>query len=1273
MRLTIEVGWTIPEGAEATGVDAAAAAGEVELEVSEGRVVGAIAWPSGVEPEPRGDRVWRLGATDRGGRVHARIEVGIGASLIVRAAGQSMRMPVGSLLDGPQRTPFQTPVEIVVERVAWDSLTVALGGADGQGQGQGQSSDGMVAPGATVPLNVGFNVVTPEPGQVAVRCTAELRPLRGGEAVWQHEWREVVATNTAGSASYALPVQAPKAEGLYVLELRATWDPVAVEEKSSHLRRLIHRGRKLVVGASGAAARRMTLAVVEPKEPGPAGTAAAAKEQEVDAFDLLRIKANRASATGRSLMAAAGRATWPVPDGALVEATRRDKRWGWILHVGPEVAQLGPADSSGLAWSAVGLNVAHPGRPHRLTLTVAGGHPAALGVAVIGPAGPTPGQRPRLLLDACASGPPILPEGGPHPTFSWLVWPDTADPVLVLVNRATGSPVQVGAVTLTELPDLPAGPSVQEPAGAPARGVGLALTGCNVLERFGAAAGVKPGLSDTLASARNLARYAAHCGASSVLLSEGLSDRSRRRALDGQAGEDGCGPDRLDLTLRVLGRQGIAAWLELGFAGTLPGLPAPGSPEAVARGLVRLDRRGQIDGPLPTYHPLAPEVGEALGRKVTEAMAAHQAGAKLSGVLVRLGPGPTLLGAPDSGFDDATFGRFVKEAFDADTARGLPGLAGDDPARFAARAQFLAGSGRMPWLTWRSRKVATLYSELAAVVEKAAPGVVLAVVTPGLGDSPAASEARRADLAGLAPSLAWRAVGLDLDAWPDGDHPPIVLRGVCLSPDDLAHDLATSPELDAKVAARPARGLLLDLEDATGWPGTHASRPRTGLGLTTLPLDSGSAGDEPLGHALAALDARWVFLSAPAAAGHEERLRRFARVLRALPATPPATAVADAAAPSSFGVTVRAHPADGKTYLALANDTPFPVRLETVLNLPGTAPFDDIGRNARLRPEANAAGHHLVLDLLPYGVAAIRVGTGNVKIASVVPYPSDTVFTSLQARYDEVSAQLSRLSHKADADQAGPPNPTFEPPAAPSPAPASTATGSRAVAMSVGSSPPATPAPVAPEGWHVVGGTGNVVIDLAQPHSGRGSLRLDVPKPPGSVLSDPFSPAVHASLLVRAWFRSDRPDARLRLWIEAESGGQPYRRVSELTVQPVWAERAVRAGDVPAAGLDAVRLRFELLTPGSLWVDDLNVIGGALSDPERRNARNTLLAAIQAYREKRYADFARLAGSHWARVAVVPGHPATGLGGGADGAGADRAAALRTDDSSALPQGRRLR
>ena len=222
-----------------------------------------------------------------------------------------------------------------------------------------------------------------------------------------------------------------------------------------------------------------------------------------------------------------------------------------------------------------------------------------------------------------------------------------------------------------------------------------------------------------------------------------------------------------------------------------------------------MDRQGLADG--PAYHPLHPEVRQAMKRRIEEALTARGDGAP-SGLLIQLGPGPTLLGAPDTGMDDDTFARFIHDTFGPETVEEIPGLGTTDPNRFAARSKYLSGVGRMPWLTWRSRAIATLYAELGEAARQASPGVTLALATPVLHGGAAGAEARRVDLAGLAPSQAWRSVGLDLQTWPTGASAPIVLRGVELSTDPLAHDLATSPDLDARLAGQPHRGMLLTID-----------------------------------------------------------------------------------------------------------------------------------------------------------------------------------------------------------------------------------------------------------------------------------------------------------------------------------------------------------------------------------------------------------------------------------------------------------------------------
>ncbi len=274
---------------------------------------------------------------------------------------------------------------------------------------------------------------------------------------------------------------------------------------------------------------------------------------------------------------------------------------------GADADRLEPADASGLAWWAVGLKVTHPDRPHRLTLTVKEGEPAAMAVAMI-EAGDARGDhpRPRVLLDACASGPPVLPDG-PSPSFSWVVWPGSAEPVLVLVNRNPDAAVRPGSITLTELDELPGPPPIREPDTSAARALGLYLDGAHALDAFAGDSGTP----DAWAAATNLARYLAYCGATAAVVPESLSDRPDRRALDGQADEDMARPDRLDVLRRVLERQGGSLWLELGFdgPGALPGLPPPDSAEACAG-----DWSGSMPGALPWARPIIRSTPKSAGR-----------------------------------------------------------------------------------------------------------------------------------------------------------------------------------------------------------------------------------------------------------------------------------------------------------------------------------------------------------------------------------------------------------------------------------------------------------------------------------------------------------------------------------------------------------------------------------------------------------------------------------------------------------------------------------
>jgi hypothetical protein len=1216
------------------------------------------------------------------GRVRVRLEAALDASLVVRGGDQAIGMPLAAVLERPQHTPPQSRLVVSVERLPWDSINIDLGET---------ARDGIVAPGAMVPVSVAYNILWPEVSDVSVRTSAVLRAIGGSEVLWHDEPREVVAANQAVPTGRLWSVKAPRAEGTYVLEVQAAWEP-AMGREGSRLARLIRRRKPGAITSS--AVRRVVFTVVDPQAKVTAiGLDGPGRETEVDSVDLSRSRSFRPLATGRSPTGEPGRFAWGVPGQALIEPSRRDRVRGWFARNGGEAAKLDPADAAGLAWTAVGLKVNRPDRPHRLTVKIKGGEPSALGVALVesGSAGGAPGSGRRLLLDACASGPPIL-EDGPAASFNWVVFPRSTEIVLVLVNRSPEAEVRAGAITLTEIEEVAGGLAGPEPALPSSRALGVYLTGSDALDRFGGHAGS----NDPLRTAQNLVKYLACCGATAVVVPEDLADRLVRRGLEGQADEDATGPDRLEMVRRIMARQGYALWLELGFDGpnSLPGLPGADSAEALRRGLVRVDSQGRPDG--PAYNPFNPEVREAMKRRVTTALAALKAGEPGGGLLIRLGPGPTLPGTPDTGLDDGTYKKFIHDTFGPEATRGIPGVESSEPDRFAVRSQYLAGVGRMPWLTWRSKEIAALYAELNTAARAAAPSAMLAVVTPSLDDGPAGDEARRVDRAALPPSQSWRSVGLDLQVWPNGPGSPLILRGTALSSEVLSHDLATSPDLDSLVAARLDRGVLLRIDapgaarelDARlpGAPGPEPLALRTGapaagsadldgstkpfwdagarspfgrganspIWLTALPLGDGPAADEPLGHALAALDARFVFLAEKAASGQEERLRRFARVLRALPArSAPADDPADTTA-KPFGVVVRNLNGNAQTFLEIANSSPYPIRLAGRLDLAESTTIEDLGRGLRLLPVAQADGSNLVLDLVPHGVAAIRIGAPRVRFSAVKTFPSDAVMTAMRTRFNELSAQLARLNHGLATASSEPANPGFEPTATldPSAHPGPDAVKAPSSALAPGRA--AGPGELA--GWHVEGPTPSssvIAIDREKPHSGQGSMKLSSPLAAASVISESFVPNIHSSLTIEAFFRAPEPGTKVRVWIDGVSGGKPYIRRTEMTVSTAWEGRAVRASDVPAGGLESARLRFELLAPGSLWIDDLHVPSETTSKSGLLNARRTMLAAIQAYREERYVEFARLAGSHWiqessaaatTRLARAPGSSRLGEG-----------------------------
>jgi hypothetical protein len=360
-------------------------------------------------------------------------------------------------------------------------------------------------------------------------------------------------------------------------------------------------------------------------------------------------------------------------------------------------------------------------------------------------------------------------------------------------------------------------------------------------------------------------------------------------------------------------------------------------------------------------------------------------------------------------------------------------------------------------------------------------------------------------------------------------------------------------------------------------------------------------------HAVAALDVGWVVVSASTLVGQEDRFRRFSGVFRSLPR--PRTGPVGS---SSVGTVARLVTLPDRSYLCLANDTPYVSRVTAVIGAPPTAMIEDLERGMPMPVEVVAGGRRVSVDLPPFGIKAFGIGATGVRLDSVVAVHDSR-------RDAHRSAVARRLQSLASGGSIAHLNPGFEPESLVRQASSGEQTDQELV------------------GWTTEGGAGaSLAIDVIRPRTGQGSLRLTTSEPAAAATSPAFLPPGPEATL-RAFVRTDPPDAAVRVRIESEPGASaPVHLAADLPPQRRgdWTPLALRAPGLPADGQSMLRLRFELRSPGRLWIDDLSLTGPGLAQ-----ARSCLTAALQAYDEGRYADFARLARSHWVRDAGGPIDP----------------------------------
>ncbi len=1032
--------------------------------LSEGRILDQIELPSDesalgsrVSPAPSSRPAWQLLGgrpeippthgplgNSSGIRIRTRIEAPLSASItIADPTSTPVEIPLRAIVHGP-RTHLGERGRWLIRRVDWDDLewnAPRLTGPD------------PVAPEETCRLDLRYNLLglAPNGALGTVQGVLGLRRLGDAGPLWEFAFQDVIEWNRphANEPDRVLEIPVPSLEGTYDLQVtlqipgpspvperRRIWPRLHIRETDLTAERVLVRRIRFVVCAPDRRADRKPASQLGTVMADPMLLPVATAEEvvpAVEAFDEVVLDRlgpmRRALALGRSEIRASRSSPpwWPIPDELLLGPGFRERFRGWMPRFGGAL-ELEPADPMSRSWVALPLRVQTPGRPHRLRIHWSSPEPSTpinVGLLLI-----APGDRPRTLLSATQSWvAPDPQEPGSMP--EWFVWPDHHEPILLLVNHDPRRALRIDRVELEQLAGLPAQFATRpvetaDPLDGSERGWLVDMTTPESWDRFGGRLDATG--PDLYRQAHNAIEWLSYCGARGLILhgpdpkgpswasGDRIQDRiTPSRRLDGQADADVAGTDRRRVVLDLLGRHGLIAWLELDDRRGLPGLPAPGTLEASRGGLLRVDRQGRVATP-PSYQILHPEVQSGWSRLVQEASAARSRWPAIHGLLIRLGRGGTLPGPPSSGLDDQTYRRFLQTSVtETESAPSIPGRE-DGPDRFAARQTYVLGPARRLWDHWRAEQVAQTYGDLATEAYRVDSEIRLAVATPTLDDGPAGVQAIRADWMGAPPEVAWRALGLDLDRWPQGEDAPLVLRAQARpsGQPSLADDLARSEALDHAVAPIPNRGLLLTEP--------RGSMPRRVDGGLELPgPDPVPDLIAPLTQGLARLDCAWLVVPVDPLPGHASALRELSRTLNGLPKPERIAPILGESRrddqirlPAGIQARLVADPDRDCAHLVLGNETPYRLRVEARLDVPDPVQVRDELHGLRLMPTRVGEDLRLVVDLPPRGLLTLILDRSEGRLADLKAHLTPDVKQQIRAEVDQVVALYQQL----EADRA---------------------------------------------------------------------------------------------------------------------------------------------------------------------------------------------------------------------------------------------------------------
>ena len=872
---------------------------------------------------------------------------------------------------------------------------------------------------------------------------------------------------------------------------------------------------------------------------------------------------------------------------------------------------LPPAKAAGEpSWEGVVIAGAQPGIPHAVEIDYPSDQEAVIGASV-------------LELDAVGALVEVRHAGGfevrrdPYAggvelrRHRFVFWPTTRNPLVVVSNPSTRRPATIGKVRVLAGPSRLPAPSAPSAVAPTAGRQTFALwptpdfTAWGGVERVDETTG--RGVADWsthLAAIRHSAEWLSARRATGALVAvyaQGAAiwpsavTRQAPRWGSGAAAEDGLDPqakDLLGLLCRVYAGEGLRLVPGMAFDAPLPALEtmlAGGGADAVGIVCLGRDGRPRRTSHSQHYNILDARVQQAVEEQVRE-LAVRLRGMQAVDGVALLMPHDGWLHLPGTAtaLDDATFARFLDSV-----GAEEPAAEGD---RYARRAELVEGPLRDMWLEWRADAVAAFHARLAAVLAEADPRLVLHIVPTTLfavGDLATRFRPRLGTDAAAGDVL--REAGLD--PLRSTAHPQVVfsMPHVHTAADGLLdRGLVAAANLAPAVAdaARSARrrGIAIVEQPVSFDARPLASHGPFGAATPAGPcpihaVPTAAEAGRPLAESLIPADAEIVFdmrLSLAEFAAGDVGTAAFA----ALPAGQ-VSAVPDVPAP----VVIRMLPQGaGATWMRVINAGAASGRIR--IGLDGRpAGVVDVGDRSRIELGTDGVA---TVPVGPWGVRTLLVD-GGVTVRSARMDYDEAVSAVVAARIQDLRRRRAALEMPQPLDVLD--NPGFE--VGPEVLGAAFADGGRAAAVT---------------GWELVEqrrGSLDLVPGVRPPGAGGGpgrGLAFSSVNGLASLHSNPFPPPPTGRVSVAVWLRIEdgAPQPPLRIAVEGLHDDREYYRFAAVgglaggrPLTAEWAQFVLPVDDLPTAGLESLRVRFDLLGPGRVLIDDVRVLDLAFEESQR--------------------------------------------------------------------------